>query len=207
MDTRGSFPGIKRPGREADHSPPSSVEVKNAWSYTRVFKSFRTESITKYTLTTINTSWEATQKVMVAKLTRLTQKIAIQLHPMAESCTICSSRSKQPVRKLWNTPSYLHSPNTPTTSPLPFTKFCWNPSNGFGDTSRWWMDRKDLIITLSVYTILCTTYRNEASAVLNQYHPRHWKSRTRGVIPAIMTPSPPHPSPRLHVYTAPRAGV
>jgi hypothetical protein len=29
-----SFPGVKRPGREADHSPPSSAEVKNAWSYT-----------------------------------------------------------------------------------------------------------------------------------------------------------------------------
>jgi len=25
--------GVKRSGREADHSPPSSVEVKNAWSY------------------------------------------------------------------------------------------------------------------------------------------------------------------------------
>jgi hypothetical protein len=24
--------GVKRPRREADHSPPSSVEVKNAWS-------------------------------------------------------------------------------------------------------------------------------------------------------------------------------
>jgi hypothetical protein len=23
------FPGVKRPGREADHSPPSSAEVKN----------------------------------------------------------------------------------------------------------------------------------------------------------------------------------
>jgi hypothetical protein len=28
MDTRGSFLGVKRPGREADHSPPSSAEVK-----------------------------------------------------------------------------------------------------------------------------------------------------------------------------------
>jgi hypothetical protein len=28
MGTRGSFPGVKQPGREADHSPPSSVEVK-----------------------------------------------------------------------------------------------------------------------------------------------------------------------------------
>jgi hypothetical protein len=26
--------GVKQLGREADHSPPSSVEVKNAWSYT-----------------------------------------------------------------------------------------------------------------------------------------------------------------------------
>jgi hypothetical protein len=33
MSTRDSFPGVKRQGREADHSPPSSAEVKNAWSY------------------------------------------------------------------------------------------------------------------------------------------------------------------------------
>jgi hypothetical protein len=26
--------GVKRPGREADHSTPSSANVKNAWSYT-----------------------------------------------------------------------------------------------------------------------------------------------------------------------------
>jgi hypothetical protein len=26
--------GVKWPGREADYSPPSSAEVKNAWSYT-----------------------------------------------------------------------------------------------------------------------------------------------------------------------------
>jgi hypothetical protein len=26
--------GVKRPGREADHSPPSSAESKNEWSYT-----------------------------------------------------------------------------------------------------------------------------------------------------------------------------
>jgi hypothetical protein len=24
---------VKRPGHEADHSPPTSAEVKNAWSY------------------------------------------------------------------------------------------------------------------------------------------------------------------------------
>jgi len=31
---QGLFPRDKRRGREADHSPPSSAEVKNAWSYT-----------------------------------------------------------------------------------------------------------------------------------------------------------------------------
>jgi hypothetical protein len=34
MGTGGSFPGVKRPGREADHSPPSSAEVKKMWIYT-----------------------------------------------------------------------------------------------------------------------------------------------------------------------------
>jgi hypothetical protein len=27
-------PGINRPGRETDHSPPSSAEIKNVWSCT-----------------------------------------------------------------------------------------------------------------------------------------------------------------------------
>jgi len=43
---------------------------------------------------------------MAAKLTRLTHKIAIQLHLVSESCTICSSRSRRPVRKLLAKPSY-----------------------------------------------------------------------------------------------------
>jgi hypothetical protein len=47
MEPEGSFPcskkswvpgalslGVKRPGHEADRSPPSSAELKNAWSYT-----------------------------------------------------------------------------------------------------------------------------------------------------------------------------
>jgi hypothetical protein len=34
MGTRGFFLGVKRPARETDHSPPSSAEVKNAWSCT-----------------------------------------------------------------------------------------------------------------------------------------------------------------------------
>jgi hypothetical protein len=36
---------------------------------------------------------------MAAKVTRLAHKIAIQLHLVAESCTICSSRSRRSVRK------------------------------------------------------------------------------------------------------------
>jgi hypothetical protein len=75
--------------------------------YEGVSKSFQTETITKYTLTTINTRWEATQRAMVAKLTRLTHKIVIQLHLVADSCTTCSSRSRQPVRKRLDTPSYV----------------------------------------------------------------------------------------------------
>jgi len=42
---------------------------------------------------------------MAAKLTRLTHKTEIQLQLVAESCTICSSRSRRPVRKLLDTPS------------------------------------------------------------------------------------------------------
>jgi hypothetical protein len=72
----------------------SDVEVFLSSLYEGVSKSFGTESITKYKLTT-STRWEATQRVMAAKFTRLTHKIAIQLHLVAESCTICSSRSRR----------------------------------------------------------------------------------------------------------------
>jgi hypothetical protein len=34
MGTGGYFPGVKRQGREADHSPPASSEVKKTWIYT-----------------------------------------------------------------------------------------------------------------------------------------------------------------------------
>jgi len=44
---------------------------------------------------------------MVTKLTRLTHKIAIQFHLVAETCTIFSSRSRRPVRKLLVTPSFI----------------------------------------------------------------------------------------------------
>jgi len=61
----------------------------------------------KCRLTTINTRSEAKHRVIAAEHTILTHKIAIQLHLVAESSTICSSRSRQPVRILLDTPSYF----------------------------------------------------------------------------------------------------
>jgi hypothetical protein len=75
--------------------------------YEGASKRFRFASIAKYMLTTINTRWEATQSLMTAKLTRLTHKIAIQLYLVADSCTIWSSRSRWPVWKLLDSPSYV----------------------------------------------------------------------------------------------------
>jgi len=69
--------------------------------YEGVSKGFRTESITKNTLIFSITLREATQRVMATKINRLAHKIAIQLHRVAESCTICSSRSRRPVRNFW----------------------------------------------------------------------------------------------------------
>jgi len=78
---------------------------KKYFEILHVSSSFQNESISKTTI--INIRLEATQRVVAAKLTRLTHKIAIiQLHLVAESCTICSTHSRQPVRKLLDTPSY-----------------------------------------------------------------------------------------------------
>jgi hypothetical protein len=81
-------------------------KLLNKLLYQSVIKSFRTESITQYRLAFGITRSEATQRVMVTTLTTLTHTIAIQLHVVAESCTICSSHSRRPVRKLLDTPSY-----------------------------------------------------------------------------------------------------
>jgi hypothetical protein len=55
--------------------------------YEGVSTSFRTESIKICSLNFGIIRSVATQRVMAAKLTRLTHKIAIQLHLVAESCT------------------------------------------------------------------------------------------------------------------------
>jgi hypothetical protein len=88
------------------HNKPHCTKLQ--WHYGDVSRSFRTDSTTKYTLTTINARWEATQRVMAANVTRLAHKIATQLHLVAESCIICSSRSRRPVLKRLDTPSYQY---------------------------------------------------------------------------------------------------
>jgi len=42
--------GVKRMGLEADHSPSSSVEIKNAWSYTSTLPADQRENFS-FTLT------------------------------------------------------------------------------------------------------------------------------------------------------------
>jgi hypothetical protein len=89
--------------RQISDRARSPVSFLENVSYEGVSKSLRTE----YIEITITTRWEVTQRVMATKLTRLTQKVAIQLHLVAESVTICSSRSRRPVLKLLDTPSYV----------------------------------------------------------------------------------------------------
>jgi hypothetical protein len=84
-------------------------KYRDNYTYDSVSKSFRTELITKYTLTIINTRWEATQRIMAAKLIRLSLKIPIQLHLVAANRVICSSRSRRPVWKLLDALSYIYT--------------------------------------------------------------------------------------------------
>jgi hypothetical protein len=80
---------------------------RTRFSYESMSKSSRTESVKKYTLAFGTSRQEATQRVMAAKLIRLTHKIAIQLHLVAESSTTYSYRSRLQVRKLLDIPPYL----------------------------------------------------------------------------------------------------
>jgi hypothetical protein len=114
QDTKrfGDHTAFRVKWRWRQHGPPNLVSYSTIRGCIQKFPDW---VVTKYTLTTINTRWEATQRVMAAKLTRLTHKIAIQLHLVAENCTICSSRSRRPVRKLLDTPSnYVIIQNTAT---------------------------------------------------------------------------------------------
>jgi hypothetical protein len=131
--------------------------------YEGVSKRFRTESIMKYTLTTIDTRWEAIQRVMAAKVTRLTHKIAIQLHLVAQSCTICSSRSRRPVRKLLDTHSYISSLNSVhprSVADPPSTKWHGNAVSSFGtDKTSALCVHVTHVVTARIYPrVLCVSF-------------------------------------------------
>jgi hypothetical protein len=67
------LPNLHAIGPCPDHNL-LSYSYKYSFEYEGVSKSFRTESLTKYMLITINTRWEATRMVMAANLTRLTSQ-------------------------------------------------------------------------------------------------------------------------------------
>jgi len=69
--------------------------------YEDVSKSFWTESITKCMLTTINTCSEATQRVMVAKLTRLAHKIAYTTAPSGRAVPFTVLAAGSQSRNFW----------------------------------------------------------------------------------------------------------
>jgi hypothetical protein len=94
---------------------------KSVWGCIQKFPDWIDNEIYAYK----NTRWEATQRVMAAKLTRLTHKIAIQLHLVAESCTTCSFRARRPVRKLLDTPSYVQQMSIMTTEAWKIAKPIW----------------------------------------------------------------------------------
>jgi len=102
------------------------MQNKCAWpqSAEGVSKSFRTESIRKYMLTFGVIRCFPLLRVMATQLTRLTYKITIQLHLVAESYTICGSRSRRPFRKLLDTPSYCNTVHLPTSLEVYRVKLC-----------------------------------------------------------------------------------
>jgi hypothetical protein len=103
------------------HSPEKFNSYSAGQEILRFYeaKRYRTESITKQT-TIINNRWEAIQMVMAAKLklTRLSHKIAIQVHIVAESCTICRSRSRRSCGNFWIHPRTLKYSQTPPSPPI-----------------------------------------------------------------------------------------
>jgi hypothetical protein len=102
---KGSSLG-KHAGSSRLTSYRSVYTVMSVWGCTQKFLGW---VIMKYMPTFGITHCCPLQRVTVAKLTRLTEKVAIQLHLVAESCTICSSCSKWPVQKLLDTHSYTPS--------------------------------------------------------------------------------------------------
>jgi hypothetical protein len=87
--------------------PPTLLYVlKTVTRYEGVSKSFRTESNNEIYAYNKKHSLRSNTKGYSSKTHRLTHEKAIQLHLVAENCTIYRSRYRRPVRKLLDTPSY-----------------------------------------------------------------------------------------------------
>jgi hypothetical protein len=77
--------------------------------YDGVSRSFRTESITEYTLTFGIARCCPLQRVMAAKLTRLTHKIAIQLHQWQRAVAFAVLAPGGQSGNLWIHPGIMRS--------------------------------------------------------------------------------------------------
>jgi len=117
--TKGVYPFKEKPTELCcPYNLRNNLDMYKFWSYKTVITNENKirqciqkfpDWVDKYTLTKINIRWEATQRDTEAKLTRLTHKLAIQLHLVTGILTIGSSRSRRPVRKLLDLPSYFIS--------------------------------------------------------------------------------------------------
>jgi hypothetical protein len=121
---------------------------------------------------------------MAAKLTRLSHKIAIQLHLAADRRTICNSRSGRPVRKLLDTPSYVWesggifpriiSLGTRCRSVVTFTlqssysryNIPWYPLNGKSQTRSEYFYFLGMCVTGSTETLFITDFQDITTCFL-----------------------------------------
>jgi hypothetical protein len=148
MGTRVPFLGIKQSGREADHSPPSSAEVKEcldlylhspntpSWRGAQLNEAqghrWSRDSSIGIALGCELDDWSTRVRFPAgagnfslhhrvqngSKARAASYPMGIggyfsgvqRPHPVAESCTICNSRSRRPVRKLLDTRSYMKPP-------------------------------------------------------------------------------------------------
>jgi hypothetical protein len=126
-------------------------------------------------ITTINTRWEATQRVMAAKLTRLSQKNSDTTYLVAESCTICSSRSRQPVRKLLDTPSYRRREQLTEPQAKREEMTMWQIRNSMEPSPSWRGQE-------SLRGVSRTQWRAWGTACRQQWNESHcWLAKTRNI--------------------------
>jgi hypothetical protein len=147
---------------------------------------------------------------MAAKLTRLTHKIT-QLHSVAESCTICTSRSGRPVRKRLDAPSiYMEESKLKLVMsivclrvgepafevlPLCFHFKPWQdcPNNSLFVVREFWPARKEVqFLTRTWQAARCNSSSLELkvkvklSLCLTKYHAMKTYWESAGIAPLIL---------------------